>query len=74
MGEHDEVEHGSGAPRQRMSRRLVVPIAIISAVALGLGAALGVGAVEVASAQRLPLGQLNWCVGPGLDGGRISNR
>jgi len=28
----------------------------------------------VASAQRLPLGQLNWCVGPGLDGGRISNR
>ncbi|GEP53022.1 hypothetical protein RSO01_01880 [Reyranella soli] len=28
----------------------------------------------VASAQRLPLGQLNWCVGPGLDGGRMSYR
>jgi hypothetical protein len=28
----------------------------------------------VASAQRLPLGQLNWCVGPGLDGGRTSYR
>jgi hypothetical protein len=33
------------------------------------------GAVAmVASAQRLPLNQLNWCVGPGLDGGRTSNR
>jgi hypothetical protein len=28
----------------------------------------------VASAQRLPLDQLNWCVGPGLDGGRASYR
>ncbi len=28
----------------------------------------------VASAQRLPLSQLNWCVGPGLDGGRTSYR
>ena len=28
----------------------------------------------VASAQRLPLNQLNWCVGPGLDGGRTSYR
>jgi hypothetical protein len=29
------------------------------------------GAVAmVASAQRLPLGQLNWCVGPGLDSRR----
>jgi matrixin len=28
------------------------------------------GAVAmVASAQRLPINQLNWCVGPGLDGG-----
>ena len=33
------------------------------------------GAVAmVASAQRLPLNQLNWCVGPGLDGGRTSYR
>jgi hypothetical protein len=32
------------------------------------------GAVAmVASAQRLPLSQLNWCVGPGLDGGRTSS-
>jgi hypothetical protein len=28
----------------------------------------------VASAQRLPLNQLNWCVGPGLDGGRTTYR
>jgi matrixin len=28
----------------------------------------------VASAQRLPVNQLNWCVGPGLDGGRTSYR
>jgi hypothetical protein len=28
----------------------------------------------VAQAQRLPLNQLNWCVGPGLDGGRTSYR
>ncbi|MPZ34288.1 MAG: hypothetical protein GEV13_25450 [Rhodospirillales bacterium] len=28
----------------------------------------------VASVQRLPLNQLNWCVGPGLDGGRASYR
>jgi hypothetical protein len=33
------------------------------------------GAVAmVASAQRLPLNQLNWCVGPGLDAGRTSYR
>src|SRR5260370_999653 len=33
------------------------------------------GAVAmVASAQHLPLNQLNWCVGPGLDDGRYSNR
>ena len=33
------------------------------------------GAVAmVASAQRLPLDRLNWCVGPGLDGGRTSYR
>ena len=33
------------------------------------------GAVAmVASAQRLPFNQLNWCVGPGLDGGRTSYR
>ena len=31
-------------------------------------------AAMVASAQRLPLNQLNWCVGPGLDGGRTSYR
>jgi hypothetical protein len=28
----------------------------------------------VASAQRLPLNQLNWCVGPGLDSGRTTYR
>ena len=28
----------------------------------------------VASAQRLPLNQLNWCVGPGLDGSRTGYR
>ena len=28
----------------------------------------------VASAQHLPLSQLNWCVGPGLDDGRYSSR
>ena len=28
----------------------------------------------VASAQRLPFNQLNWCVGPGIDGGRTSYR
>jgi Matrixin len=28
----------------------------------------------VASAQRLPVNQLNWCVGPGLDGGRTGYR
>jgi hypothetical protein len=28
----------------------------------------------VASAQRLPLNQLNWCVGPGIDGGRTGYR
>lgn len=28
----------------------------------------------VASAQRLPLNQLNWCVGPRIDGGRTSYR
>lgn len=33
------------------------------------------GAVAmVASARRLPLDRLNWCVGPGLDGGRASYR
>ena len=33
------------------------------------------GAVAmVASAQHLPLNQLNWCVGPGLDEGRTSSR
>jgi len=33
------------------------------------------GAVAmVASAQHLPLGQLNWCVGPGLDDGRYTSR
>jgi hypothetical protein len=33
------------------------------------------GAVAmVASAQHLPLSQLNWCVGPGLDDGRTSSR
>ncbi|MGZ5904698.1 MAG: matrixin family metalloprotease [Reyranella sp.] len=33
------------------------------------------GAVAmVASAQHLPLSQLNWCVGPGLDDGRYSSR
>ena len=33
------------------------------------------GAVAmVASAQRLPLNQLNWCVGPGIDGGRAVHR
>jgi hypothetical protein len=33
------------------------------------------GAVAmVASAQHLPLSQLNWCVGPGLDSGRYSSR
>jgi hypothetical protein len=33
------------------------------------------GAVAmVASAQHLPLNQLNWCVGPGLDDGRTSSR
>lgn len=33
------------------------------------------GAVAmIASAQRLPLSQLNWCVGPGLDDGRYSSR
>jgi hypothetical protein len=31
-------------------------------------------AAMVASAQHLPLNQLNWCVGPGLDGGRVSSR
>ena len=31
-------------------------------------------AAMVASAQRLPLNQLNWCVGPGLDGRRTSYR
>jgi hypothetical protein len=29
---------------------------------------------EVASAQRLPINQLNWCVGPGLDDGYLGNR
>ena len=28
----------------------------------------------VAAAQRLPLGHLNWCVGPGLDSGRYTSR
>lgn len=28
----------------------------------------------VASTQRLPLSHLNWCVGPGLDGGLVSFR
>ena len=33
------------------------------------------GAVAmVAAARHLPIGQLNWCVGPGLDSGRYSNR
>jgi hypothetical protein len=33
------------------------------------------GAVAmVAAAQHLPLSQLNWCVGPGLDSGRYSSR
>lgn len=33
------------------------------------------GAVAmVASAQHLPLSQLNWCIGPGLDDGRYSSR
>lgn len=33
------------------------------------------GAVAmVAAAQHLPLNQLNWCVGPGLDDGRYSSR
>lgn len=33
------------------------------------------GAVAmVAAAQRLPLSQLNWCTGPGLDSGRYSSR
>jgi hypothetical protein len=33
------------------------------------------GAVAmVASAQRLPLNQLNWCVGPSLGGGRATSR
>ena len=33
------------------------------------------GAVAmVAAAQRLPLSQLNWCVGPGLDDGRARSR
>jgi len=33
------------------------------------------GAVAmVASAQHLPLEQLNWCVGPGLDDGRYTSR
>jgi hypothetical protein len=33
------------------------------------------GAVAmVAAAQHLPLGQLNWCMGPGLDDGRYSSR
>ncbi len=33
------------------------------------------GAVAmVAQAQRLPLDRLNWCVGPGLESGRISSR
>jgi Matrixin len=31
-------------------------------------------AAMVAAAQRLPLNQLNWCVGPGLDGRRTSYR
>lgn len=31
-------------------------------------------AAMVASAQHLPLNQLNWCVGPGLDDGRTSSR
>ena len=31
-------------------------------------------AAMVASAQHLPLSQLNWCVGPGLDDGRTSIR
>lgn len=31
-------------------------------------------AAMVASAQRLPLNRLNWCVEPGLDGGRTSYR
>jgi hypothetical protein len=31
-------------------------------------------ATMVASAQHLPLNQLNWCVGPGLDDGRTSSR
>ena len=31
-------------------------------------------AAMVASAQHLPLSQLNWCVGPGLDDGRTSSR
>ena len=33
------------------------------------------GAVAmVAAAQRLAVNQLNWCVGPGLDDGRVSSR
>ena len=33
------------------------------------------GAVAmVAQAQRLPLDRLNWCVGPGLESGRVSSR
>jgi hypothetical protein len=33
------------------------------------------GAVAMAAAaQRLPLGQLNWCVGPGLEDGRTTSR
>ena len=31
-------------------------------------------AAMVAAAQRLPLGRLNWCVGPTLDGSRTSSR
>ena len=41
----------------------------------GNGHCIDRGAVAmVAYAQHLPLNQLNWCVGPGLDDGRYSGR
>jgi hypothetical protein len=39
------------------------------------GHCIDYGAVAmVAAAQRLPISQLNWCVGPGLDSGRYGSR
>ena len=41
------------------------------AVALSL---MGASAAMVAPGQRLPVDQLNWCVGPSLEGNRTGHR